>query len=75
MLAGEMVAWWLSGGADVQGQSIAQLPCPLFFSFSFSSPSMGLPASFGYFWVGSSTWACGGGLIFKIFFSPLSPIY
>jgi hypothetical protein len=39
MLAGEMMTWWLSGGADAQGQSTAQLPCPLFFFFLFQAPT------------------------------------
>jgi hypothetical protein len=66
MLAGEMVVWWLSDGAGAQGQSIAQLPCPLF--FSFSSPYRGNPHLLVFFWVGSSTWACSGGLIFIYLF-------
>jgi hypothetical protein len=39
MLAGEMMTWWLSGGADAQGQSTPQLPCPLFFFFLFQAPT------------------------------------
>ncbi len=73
MLAGEKMTWWLSCGADAQGQSTAQLPCPLLFFF-FVMPLPRIPTPFGFFGVGSSTWACGGGLIFFIFFS-WSPIY
>jgi hypothetical protein len=41
MLDGEMMLWWLSGGADAQDTH----------------------TPFGFFWVRSSTRACGGGLI------------
>jgi hypothetical protein len=65
MLVGEMMMWWVSSGFDVQGESIVQLPCPLVFFFSKPLPK--IPTPFGFFWVGSSTWAHGGGLIFLNF--------
>jgi hypothetical protein len=34
--------------------------------------SLKIPTPFGFFWVGSSTWACGGGLIFFYFLFLLS---
>ncbi len=30
----------------------------------FLKPLPRIPTPFGFFWVGSTTWACGGGLIF-----------
>ncbi len=35
--------------------------------FFFSKPLPKIPTPFGFFWVGSSTWAHGGGLIFLNF--------
>jgi hypothetical protein len=63
MLARQMMMWWLSGGVDGKVSSLFNYLTPCFF-FSFFKPLPRIPTPFGFFWVGSNTWAYGGGLIF-----------
>ncbi len=60
--------WWRGGWVvGLMHKVSPPLSYPaLCFSFFFFKPLPWIPTPFGFFGVGSSTWACSGGLIFLV---------